>query len=86
MLLDRYTASYYQSRGKLKSLIIKHKLEIQSDVGILIAEYEKDFAGCLDYYRSDIWRSVQTITDTYKVKLIIFSNSHYELSKAYSGT
>ena len=68
MLLDRFTASYYQSRGKLKSLITLKKLELQRDVGVLISKDREYLAECLiNFHRSDILRSAQTFTDTYKV-------------------
>ena len=74
MLLDRFTASYYQSRGKLKSLITLKKLELQRDVGVLFSKDREGLARCLNFYRSNILKSAQTFTDTYKVRLIIFEN------------
>ena len=74
MLLDRFTASYYQSRGKLKSLITLKKLELQRDVGVLFSKDREGLAKCLNFYRSNILKSAQTLTDTYKVRLIIFEN------------
>ena len=68
MLLDRFTASYYQSRGKLKSLITLKKLERQRQVGVLFSKDREVLAQCLiNFHRSDILRSAQTFTDTYKV-------------------
>lgn len=69
MLLDRYRASHYQSRGKLKSLITVRKLEYRKDIGVLISKNNKELAVCLDFFRSDIWRLVQTLTATFKVML-----------------
>ena len=66
MLLDRYTTSFYQERGKLKSLLTVKKFNFGRDVGVLFSRDRKDIAGCLDYYRSNIWRLVHTITKTYK--------------------
>ena len=72
MLLDRFTASYYQSRGKLKSLVAVKKLELQRDVGVLFSKDREDLAECLtNYHRSEILKSAQTFTDTYKVTLTI---------------
>ena len=70
MLLDRFTASYYQSRGKLKSLIIVKKLELQREVGVLFSQDKEKLAECLNFHLSSILKSVQTFTDTYKVTLI----------------
>ena len=68
MLLDRYTASYYQSRNQLQSLYTVKTLELQRDIGILFNRKRKDLAVCLLYYhRSNILRAVQVITDTFKV-------------------
>ena len=73
MLLDRLTASYYQSRGKLKSLITVKKLELQRDVGVLFSRNRVGVAECLiNFQRSDILRSAQTFTDTYKVTVFEF--------------
>lgn len=68
MLLDRYAASYYQRDGKLESLITVKKLDLQRDIGALFHNNRKALAECLiNNFRSDIWRSVQGITDLYKV-------------------
>ena len=68
MLLDRYTASYYQSRNQLKSLYTVKTLELQRDIGILFNKNRKDLAECLiNYHRASILSSAQTITATYKV-------------------
>ena len=69
MLLDVYRASYYQSKGKLKSLITVKKLEYRKDIGVLFSKNNKKLAVCLDFFRSDIWRLVQTLTATFKVML-----------------
>jgi len=74
MLLDRYAASYYQSRNQLKLLYTVKKLELQRDVGILFNENRKFLAECLlNYHRASIWGSVQTITATYKVVFKVIS-------------
>jgi len=71
MLLDRFTASYYQSMGKLKSLITVKKLELQRDVGVLFSQDRWYLAECLiNYHRANIFKSAQIFTDTYKVTLI----------------
>ena len=67
MLLDRFTASYYQSRGKLKSLITVKKLQLQRDVGILFSRGGRGLQSCLRYYRSNIFKSAQAFNATYKV-------------------
>lgn len=68
MLLDRYAASYYQRDGKLESLITVKKLDLQRDIGVLFHKNRKALAECLtNNFRSDIWRSVQGITDSYKL-------------------
>ena len=72
MLLDRFTAPYYQSRGKLKSLITVKKLELQRDVGVLFSQDRVLLAQCLNFYRSNILKSAQTFTDTYKVRFVNF--------------
>ena len=73
MLLDRFTASYYQSRGKLKSLITVKKLELHRDVGVLFAQDREDLAKCLiNYQQSNVLKSAQTFTDTYKVMFISY--------------
>ena len=72
MLLDRFTASYYQSRGKLKSLITLKKLELQRDIGVLFSKDREGLAQCLNFYRSNILKSAQTFIDTYKVRLVKF--------------
>ncbi|KAJ7390278.1 hypothetical protein OS493_026153 [Desmophyllum pertusum] len=67
MMLDRYTASYYQTRGKLESLLTVKKLELQRDVGVLFSKNRNDLAECLDVFRSNISRLVQTLTATIKL-------------------
>ena len=77
MFLDRYTASYYQSREKLKSLIPLKKFELHREVGILISKERKDLADCLNIHRSSIWRLVQTITATFKASFIFLFKVKY---------
>ena len=73
MLLDRFTASYYQSRGKLKSLLTVKKLELQRDAGVLFSRGRLFLAQCLkDYHQASILKSVQTLTDTYEVMVFKF--------------
>ena len=67
MLLDRYIASYYQGMDKLKSLITVKKFELQRDAGLLIANEKWIIARCLDFYRPEILRVLETVTDTLKV-------------------
>ena len=68
MLLDRYTASYYQSRNQLQSLYTVKTFDLQRDIGILFNRNRTKLAECLlNYHRSSIRRSVQIITDTFKV-------------------
>lgn len=68
MLLDRYAASYYQRDGTLESFITVKKLDLQRDVGTLFHNSRESLAECLaNKYRSDIWRSVQSVTDLYKL-------------------
>ncbi|KAL9964497.1 hypothetical protein ACROYT_G028146 [Oculina patagonica] len=68
MFLDRFTASYYQTRNKLKSLITVKKLELQRDVGVLFSKDRKFLADCLlNFHSSSIWSSVQTITSSFKL-------------------
>ena len=73
ILLDSYTASYYQARDKLKLLITVKKFELRRDVGILLSNDQEGLAECLRFYRSNIWRLVQTITSTYKVSILVTS-------------
>lgn len=67
MFLDRYTASYYQSRGKLQSLITVKKLDFRRDIGVLFTKNHQGLASCLGLFRSNIWRLFQTLTATFKV-------------------
>jgi len=73
MFLDRYRASHYQSRGKLKSLITVKKLEYRKDIGVLFSKNNQRLATCLNFHRSNIWRLVQTLTATFKVMLTFIS-------------
>ena len=73
MLLDRFTASYYQSRGKLKSLLTVKRLELQRDAGVLFSQDRWFLAQCLkDYHQASILKSVQTLTETYEVMVFKF--------------
>ena len=72
MFLDRYRASYYQSKGKLQSLITVKKLEFHREVGILFSKNNQELAKCLGLFRSNIWRLFQVLTATFKVTLIVF--------------
>ena len=68
ILLDRHTASYYQKKDKLKTLLAVKKFEFQRDVGVLFHENRRDLAQCLQsYHRSAIWESMQTLTSSYEV-------------------
>ena len=67
MLLDRYRTSHYQTYGKLTSLITVKKFEFRRKVGILLSKDRQELAKCLNIHRSEIWRLVQTMTDTFKV-------------------
>ena len=75
MFLDRYTASYYQTRDKLKSLITVKNFEFRRDIGVLFSKDRKDLADCLTFLRSDIIKVVQTITPKYKVSFIKYKVS-----------
>ena len=79
MLLDRYAASYYQTKDKLDSLITVKKFEFRREVGILFSKDTKNFAECLNVHRSNIWRLVQTITATYKVNIELLCNCGKQL-------
>ena len=81
MLLDRYRASYYQSKGKLKSLVTAKRLEYRRDIGVLFSKNNQGLAVCLDFYRSEIWRLVQTLTATFKVILTLIVFFNYILTK-----
>jgi len=70
MLLDRYSASYYQAEVKLRSLITVKNFEFRRDIGVLFSKDRKDLTVCLTFFRSDIVKIVQTITSTFKVLLI----------------
>ena len=67
MMLDYYTASYYQQRDKLKSFVTVTNLELRREVGLLFSEDRRFIAKCFLLYRSNIWRLAQTITETFKV-------------------
>ena len=47
MLLDRFTASYYQSRGKLKSLITVKTFKFQRNAGMLLSQDKQYLELCL---------------------------------------
>ena len=65
MLLDSYTASYYQALGKLESLITVTKFELHMDIGVLLS---KELSlECLEKFRAEIWMLVKTFTASYKV-------------------
>ena len=81
MLLDHYTACYYQARDQLKSLIIVTEFEFHRDVGVLFSKDRKGLADCLTFHRSNIWRLVQTNTATFKV--ILF---YKKILRGWSGT
>ena len=73
MLLDRFTASYYQSRGKLKSLLAVKKLELERGFGVLFSQDKWFLAECLNnYHQANILKSAQIFTDTYKVMAFEF--------------
>ena len=73
MLLDRFTASYYQSKGKLKSLFTLKKLELQRDAGVLFSQDRWFLAECLKtYQQANVLKAVQIFTDTYKVMAFKF--------------
>ena len=67
MLLDHYMASYFQFMGKLKSLITVKKIEFRREYGLLFSKDNQKLAECLNFFRTDIWRLVQTLTATFKV-------------------
>ena len=69
LFIDHYANTFYHSREKLKTLLTVKKLELQRDVGVLFSKDRKYLADCLNYQRSTILRSAQTITATYKVQL-----------------
>ena len=71
MLLDRYTAFHYQKRDKMKSLITIKMLELSRDVGIIFVKDYHKLVECLNFHRSAIWKSVQTITSNFKVCFVI---------------
>ena len=79
MLLDRFTASYYQSRGKLKSLITVKTFKFQRNVGILLSQDRQYLELCLkDFHLPEIWKSVQTVAATYKVMITLVCHSLLE--------
>ena len=67
MILDHYTASYYEQRDKLKSFVTVTNFELRRDVGLLFSADSRFIAECFLYYRSNIWRLAQTITGKFKV-------------------
>ncbi|XP_022779218.1 uncharacterized protein LOC111320785 [Stylophora pistillata] len=67
IFIDHYTNIFYHSREKLKTLLTVKKLELQRGVGVLFSKDRKYLADCLNYQRSTILRSAQTITATYKL-------------------
>ena len=67
MMLDHYTASYYQQRDKLKSFVTVTNFELRRDVGLLFSADSRLIAECFLDYRSNIWRLAQTITGKFKV-------------------
>ena len=73
MMLDRYTASFYQKQGKLKSLVTVNKMDLQRDVGLLFSKDREFIADCLEYDRPEIYQFGQSLTNSYKVTGILFS-------------
>jgi len=72
MLLDRFTAPYYQSRGKLKSLLTVKKLELERGFGALFSQDRWYLVDCLtNYHQANILKSAQIFTDTY-IKVMAF--------------
>lgn len=68
VLLGHYTASYYQTRGKLTSLITVKKFEFRREAGVLFSVDMKYLAACLDFVRPSIcWKLVQVITSNYEL-------------------
>ena len=68
MMLDHYTAAYYQRRDKLsRSLITVKTFDLRREVGVLFSKDRAFIAGCLAIHRSNIWRLMQTMTVTFQV-------------------
>ena len=68
MLIDHYTASYYQSRHKLKSLITVKKFEFHRDFGILISKDAQDIVDCVGGIKySKKWHLQRIFITTYRV-------------------
>ena len=84
MLLDRFTASYYQSRGKLQSLLTVKKVELQMDTGVLFSQDREELAECLNLHRSNILKSVQTFAATYKVLFITIKGLNVSTCLSFS--
>lgn len=64
MLLDHYTASHFQLKGKLESLVTVKKLEFRRDIGVLFSKESYELVNCLKLIRANIWRSVKAVTET----------------------
>ncbi|XP_022779217.1 uncharacterized protein LOC111320784 [Stylophora pistillata] len=66
MFLDRYIASYHQSRSDLASHISLKSLNFPKEVGVLFSKDNKELASCMEFHRPSIMMLTQTITSSYK--------------------
>ena len=80
MMLDHYTAAYYQRRDKLpRSFITVKKFDLRREVGVLFSKDREFIAGCLAIHRSNIWRLMQTMTVTFQVLASLITQPGYSV-------
>ena len=80
MMLDHYTAAYYQRRDKLsRSLITVKKFDLRREVGVLFSKDREFIADCLAIHRSNIWRLMQTMTVPFQVLASLITQPGYSV-------
>ena len=70
ILIDRYTAFFYEYRGKFVSLFTVKKIEVQQQVSVIFyrERHLTDLVDCLTLVRPAIVSAVRATTATYKVR------------------
>ncbi|RMX42955.1 hypothetical protein pdam_00001809 [Pocillopora damicornis] len=67
IMLDRFTASFYQKQDKLKALITVKTMQFQRDSGFLVSKSRASFANCLDYVRPNIYQFGLSLANSFKL-------------------
>lgn len=67
IMLDRFTASFYQKQDKLKALITVKTMQFQRDSGFLVSKSRASFANCLDDVRPNIYQFGLSLANSFKV-------------------